>query len=82
MTNVSFNEEPTLVPYSVATKSPVLVRMVLATKIVQTDKQAEYVLIGIATLALILTVVLWPKGRPQPNMSEIVPVAGPSDVRR
>ena len=82
MTDVSFNEEPTPVAYSVAAQRSVLVRMVLATKIVQTDKQAHYVLVGVAVLAVILTIIIWPKGRPQPDLSEVVPVAGPSDMRQ
>ncbi len=82
MPTVSFNEEPTPVSYSAVTKKPALIRMVLATKIVHTDKQAEYVLIGIAVLAIIAMVGIWPKGRPQPDLSEVVPIAGPSDTRR
>jgi len=82
MANISFNEEPTPAPYSVTAKKPALIRMVLATKIVEKDKQAEYVLIGLAVLALILMIVIWPKGRPAPNPSEIVPVAGPGMIRR
>lgn len=82
MSTVSFNEEPTRAAYSAIAKKPALIRMVLATKIVQTDKQAEYVLIGIAVLAIIAMIVIWPKGRPQPDLSEVVPIAGPSDTRR
>ena len=82
MSTVSFNEEPTPAAYSAIAKKPALIRMVLATKIVQTDKQAEYVLIGIAVLAIIAMIVIWPKGRPQPDLSEVVPIAGPTDTRR
>lgn len=81
MTDVSFNEEPTPVAYSATAKKPALIRMVLATKIVQTDRQAEYVLIGIAILAILAMIFTWPKGRPAPDQSEIVPVAGPGAVR-
>lgn len=82
MSDVSFNEEPVASAYSGAAKKPALIRMVLATKIVETDKQAEYVLIGVAVLAIILMIVIWPKGRQVPDQSEIIPVAGPSDIRR
>lgn len=81
MTNISFNEEPSTVAYPSAPKKPFLVRLVLATKIVSTDKQAEYVLIGIAILCILLTVFFWPKGRPAANPAEVPPVAGPLDTR-
>lgn len=81
MANVSFNEEPSAVGYPTAVKKPFLVGLVLSTKIVSTDKQAEYVLIGIAALCILLTVFFWPKGRPAANPSEVPQVAGPSDGR-
>lgn len=82
MANVSFNEEPTPVTSMSSAKKPLLVRTVLATGIVRTDKQAQYVLMGIAALAIIAAIFMWPKGRPQPDINGTVPVAGPSDVRQ
>jgi len=81
MPNVSFDEEPSAVAYSATPKKPFLIGVVLSTKIVSTDKQAEYVLIGIAVLCILLTIFFWPKGRPAANPSEVPLVAGPTDGR-
>ena len=81
MANVSFNEEPIAVGYSPASKKPFLIGLVLSTKIVSTDRQAQYVLIGIAALCVLLTIFFWPKGRPAANPSEVPAVAGPTDGR-
>lgn len=81
MANVSFNEEPSTSGYSAASKKPYLIGLVLSTKIVSTDKQAEYVLVGVAALVLICALIMWPKGRPAPEL-DVTPVAGPSDVRQ
>ena len=81
MTDISFNEEPGAASYPSAAKKPFLVSLVLSTKVVSTDRQAEYVLIGIAVLCVLLTVLFWPKGRPPANPAEVPPVAGPLDTR-
>lgn len=81
MANISFNEESSTSRYSVAPKKPFLIGLVLSTKIVSTDRQAEYVLIGIAILCVLLTIFLWPKGRHAANPSEVPAVAGPNDGR-
>lgn len=81
MTNVSFNEEPSAAGYPAASRKPFLISLVLSTKIVSTDKQAEYVLIGIAVLCILLAIFFWPKGRPAANPAEVPPVAGPMDGR-
>ncbi len=80
MDPISFNEESTRARSALVAKKPLLVRMVLATKIVSTDRQAEYVLVGIAILAIVMAVWMWPKGRPAP--SENIPVAVPSTIVR
>jgi len=80
MPNVSFNEEPEYARPSRNAQKPVLTRLILATKFVATDKQAEYVLIGIAVLALVVTLWLWPFGRSAP--AENIPVAGPPSLVR
>ncbi len=81
MTNVSFNEEPVSNASYTSIKESVFIRSVLATGIVRTPKQAEYVLVGVVVLAIILTFVLWPKGRPAPDLN-VNPVAGPSGAVR
>jgi len=81
MADVSFNEEPIATGYAPVAKKPYLVRLVLSTKIVSTDKQAEYVLIGIAVLCVLLTIFFWPKGRPAANPAEVPLIAGPNDGR-
>ena len=81
MANVSFNEEPVSNTTYTPVKESVFIRTVLATGIVRTSKQAEYVLVGVVVLAIILTFVLWPKGRPAPEL-DVNPVAGPSAVVR
>ncbi|MES2931732.1 MAG: hypothetical protein V4682_03490 [Patescibacteria group bacterium] len=80
MATISFDEEPDIIARPAITKKPFLVRLVLSTKIVTTDKQAEYVLIGIAVFCVLLTIVLWPKGPPAANPSEVPPIAGPLDT--
>lgn len=81
MTNVSFNEEPVSSASIVSAKKPLLVGMILATGVVRTQKQAEYVLIGIVVLALLTTLVMWPKGRPAPEL-DVTPIAAPSEMRQ
>lgn len=78
MATVSFNEEPQYkLPQQTSTK-PFLVRMVLATRIVNTDRQAEYALVGVAIVAIIMAVWFWPDGRSAPAGAENLPIAGPS----
>lgn len=81
MADISFNEEQSVAGASMAPKKPFLIRLMLSTKLVSTDRQAEYALIGIAVICVLLAVLLWPKGRPQANPAEVPPVAGPLDTR-
>lgn len=77
MTNVSFDEESQYKLAQQTNSKPFLVRMVLATKVATTDKQAEYVLIGIAIVAVITAIWLWPDARSVPVGAENLPIAGP-----
>lgn len=80
MEHITFNEETSAPANTPAAKKPYLVRLLLSTKVVSTDRQAEYLLIGITVLCILLTIFFWPKGRPQANPSEVPPVAGPMDT--
>lgn len=55
MEGVSFDEEPSALPSSVSRPSA-MVRFLLSTKIVSTEKDAEYVLLGVAALAVVIGV--------------------------
>ena len=57
MADVQFEEEQQYQPAYETERKPFMVRLVLSTGIVSTDKQAEYVLLGIAALAIILAFI-------------------------
>lgn len=85
MADISFNEEPVRAPVSPLARQSLLVRWVLATKIVTTPRQAEYVLIGIGIAAVILAIFFWPSGRGTPVIIDEVarpPGVVPGEVRR
>ncbi|MBI2048714.1 MAG: hypothetical protein HYT30_02195 [Parcubacteria group bacterium] len=59
MADVQFEEEQQYQPaYQQAEYKPLLIRLVLATGIVSTDKQAEYVLLGFALAVIILSFII------------------------
>lgn len=78
MSDVSFNEENSMARPGLATRQPIFVRWLLASKIVTTQRQAEYVLIAIGVSALLLAVLMWPSGRSQPK--NVVEIAAPPGV--
>ncbi len=55
MADIQFDEEQQYQHPAQAERKPLLARLVLATGIVSTDKQAQYVLLGIAIFFIILT---------------------------
>ncbi|HVB19997.1 MAG TPA: hypothetical protein VNF51_01765 [Candidatus Paceibacterota bacterium] len=55
MADIQFNEEQQYQRSAQIGRKPLFVRLVLATGIVSTDKQAEYVLLGIAFLGFFIT---------------------------
>lgn len=58
MADIQFEEEQQFQRYGQAEQKPFMIRLVLSTGIVSTDKQAEYVLLGIAVVAIILAFVV------------------------
>jgi|GEM_PF-2708520 len=60
MSDIQLIEEDEEFPRPVATNSqPLFVRLVLATGLVKTEEQANYVLVGGASLLLILAFFIW-----------------------
>ena len=53
MAEIQFNEEQEYQRPAQADRKPFFVRVVLATKIVSTERDAEYVLVGVVVLCLI-----------------------------
>ncbi len=58
MTNIQFDEEQQYQPAYQAKQNPFLVRLVLATRIVSTNTAAEYVLLGVATIVIVLAFMI------------------------
>ncbi len=58
MAEVQFEEEPQYQNFPQPEKKPFFIRLVLATGIVSTDRQAEYVLLGVAALAIVLAFLI------------------------
>lgn len=75
MSDISFNEESSLTRTAPSVRQPLLVRWILASGVVTSQKQAEYVLIVVGLLALLLAVLVWPHGRAAPE--NLVEVAAP-----
>lgn len=59
MTDIQFDEEQEYQRPVQIEQKPYFVRLVLATKIVSTDKQAEYVLLCFAICGLLAAIGLW-----------------------
>ena len=85
---VEFNEEQNNVPSGYVGSSgqvPILIRWILKTKIASNQKQATYMLLGIAVLALIATFLIFfsgLSGADVPQEALIDPLRGytPSDT--
>lgn len=58
MADIQFDEEPQYRNPLQAEQKPFFIRLVLATGIVSTDRQAEYVLLGVAIFALVLAFLI------------------------
>lgn len=59
MTDIKFEEEQQYQPaYTQTEKEPYMIRLVLSTGIVSTHKAANYVLLGVAALAIILAFIV------------------------
>ena len=58
MADVQFEEESQYQRPAESEKKSFFIRLVLATGIVSTDRQAEYVLLGVAALALVLAFMI------------------------
>ena len=76
MSNVEFedNDFPGGRPVSESSGTPTLVRILLKFGVVKDEKQANYVLIGIAVCAVILTLFVIKGsfgGRPNPNQNAV-----------
>lgn len=56
--DVQFEDEQGRRPAAAAEKS-LLVRLVLSTRLVQTDRQAEYVLLGVASVVILIAILIW-----------------------
>ncbi len=54
MVGIRFDTEQEYAPQYAATEQPLFIRWVLATGVVKDEKQAHYVLIGIAVAAVVL----------------------------
>ena len=59
MTNLQFDTEQEYSPQYASAEPPLFIRWVLATGLVTDEKQAQFVLIGITALALVLAVFLF-----------------------
>lgn len=59
MTDVQFSEEQEYARPEAASATPLFVRLVLRTGLVQNERQAEYVLIGALVLIVGLTFFIW-----------------------
>ena len=75
-TNIQYDEEPQYTaPLAQTVQKSFLIRTVLATGLVSTDRSAEYVLLGIAVVLLLLAILI-------PILSnKQQPVTFPSDAR-
>lgn len=82
MAEVQFEEEQQFQRYGQVEQKPFLIRLVLSTGIVSTDKQAQYVLLGIAGLGIIVTLfIMFSGGRSSPpSADQIIWVAGPDAI--
>lgn len=60
MTDLQFDTEQEYTSQYTVPTQPLFVRWVLATGIVKDEKQAQYVLIGVAIVAILLAVWLYP----------------------
>lgn len=58
MADIQFDEEQQYRQGYQTTQKPLFVRLVLATGIVSTDRQAEYVLLGVAAFMIILAFII------------------------
>lgn len=56
MTNIQFDEEQQYQPAQRAEQKSFLVRFILSTGIVSTEKQSEYVLLGIVIVIILATI--------------------------
>lgn len=56
MTNIQFEEDSQFRQFQQPNKrKPLFIRLVLATGVVKTDRQAEYILLGIAVIGILIT---------------------------
>lgn len=76
MSNISFNEEPSIATRSPVSREPLFIRVLIAWGIVKTPKAAQVLLLCVILLCVVAAIWAFPKGRPAP--SENIPVAGPS----
>ncbi len=73
MADVQFEEEQQYRQGYQAEHKPLLIRLVLATGIVSTDKQAEYVLLGVAAALLLIAIfVAFSGGQSTPSENPYV----------
>ena len=79
MADIQFDEEQQYGRYLQTEQKPFLIRLVLATNIVSTDRAAEYVLVGFVLLGLLISVFFFTRGGSPapPPASQIIWVAGP-----
>ena len=74
--NIQFDEEQQYQRNQQVKQKPFFIRIVLATGIVSTDRQAEYVLLGVAALLIILAFMIpsfigsAPKGTTQHQLGD------------
>ena len=91
MSDVEFEENnfPVGRPFQEASPTPVLVSLLFKTGVVKSEKQANYVLIGISVCAIILTIIIIRSsfGGGASNQNVVVPnldfpLPLPADARR
>jgi hypothetical protein len=80
MSNVVFNEEPTTAVSRMVSQDPLFVRMLIRYGVVKTRRSAEYLLVGLIAVSVIVAIIVFPKGRTAPK--DTIPVAGPMDTTR
>ncbi|MHB1162910.1 MAG: hypothetical protein ACYCZZ_00040 [Minisyncoccota bacterium] len=70
MEELQFDEEPTYQPRPEVQKKSLLTQLVLATGVVSSDQQAQYVLLSIAAVATVLSFFLFfsTSGTPPPQV--------------
>ncbi|OGG41987.1 hypothetical protein A2837_02145 [Candidatus Kaiserbacteria bacterium RIFCSPHIGHO2_01_FULL_46_22] len=81
MSDMSFSEEPQYVSTEAPVKQLFLVRLVLATGLVKTDKGAQLVLLATAVISAILAIGIFTIGTSEKE-HEYVPPPPPSNVYR